>query len=72
MSDSEKLLCVLKWMHFSSYHAEYRFKQAQDNFSRVRPGDTLGHLEFYKACVEYEAYNRVFGDLCKVLGISYI
>ena len=69
LSDSEKVLNLLKWLHFSSYHAEYAFKQAQDNLSRVRPGDTLGHLEYYRACIEYETYNRIFGDICRVFGI---
>lgn len=67
MTDSEKVLLLMKYLHFSSVHRENEFKQAQENILRARPADTFAHLEYYRACCEWEMYNRIYDDIAKIL-----
>lgn len=67
MSDSEKVMQLMKYLHFSSVHRENELRQAHDNLSSARHTDVVAHLAYYRECCYMEMYNRVYADLAKIL-----
>lgn len=67
MSDREKVLQIMKYLHFSSVHRENELRQAQENVLQVRHADTAAHLEYFAECCRWEMYNRMYADLAKIL-----
>ena len=54
MSDSEKVLRLMKYLHFSSVHRENELRQARENVLQARHEDTAAHLEYFAECCRWE------------------
>lgn len=67
MSDKEKVLQVMKYLHMSSVYQENEYKQARENVMKASPFDVQAHLDYFKACCIWEEYNRLYRDLALLI-----
>ena len=46
MSDREKVLQIMKYLHMSSVYQENEYKQARENVLKASPFDIQTHLDY--------------------------
>lgn len=67
MTDSQKLLLVMKYLHMQEYYRHNELQTARHNLDLHQKGDVLAVLDYYKQCCYKEMWDKVFTDLSRLL-----